>query len=363
MLSQKLAKQIIEETMKRLNKNINIMDETGTIIASGDSVRINQIHEGALEVIKFAKSLIITKKNIDKFKGAHLGINLPIEFQGRVVGVIGITGVPEQVEEFGGLVKMTTEIMINQRYIMLQTEWKHRMKDKLLKELIKKTPNNENIKTYISMLEINLCKPLCISIIRLTKSSSQIQMIIQLIIDTIHQKKVLVGQLGTDKIIMLYMGFSMKMIKSIVTMIDNKLIKKKIYFKMGISSREEDQTKLYILRNEATLALLASEDYNLAYFSDTEAKSLIFQIDKEMQQRYLKQSIQDLDNDMIETLETFFSNDLNITKAAKDLFIHRNTLVYRLQRIKGLTGYNPTIFQDAFSLMIAVIMNKNLDIN
>lgn len=48
MLTREIAQTIVLETSLRLNRNINIMDEKGIIIASGDPSRIDNIHEGAL---------------------------------------------------------------------------------------------------------------------------------------------------------------------------------------------------------------------------------------------------------------------------------------------------------------------------
>jgi carbohydrate diacid regulator len=63
-------------------------------------------------------------------------------------------------------------------------------------------------------------------------------------------------------------------------------------------------------------------------------------------------------NGLLETLSCYLDNDLSLTKTAKKLKIHRNTLVYRLERIEGMTGLDPKLFNDAFQLKIALIMDK-----
>ncbi|MDD3641059.1 MAG: helix-turn-helix domain-containing protein, partial [Atribacterota bacterium] len=54
-----------------------------------------------------------------------------------------------------------------------------------------------------------------------------------------------------------------------------------------------------------------------------------------------------------ETLQAFFENNLSITKTAKNIYIHRNTLIYRLGKIHKLTGLNPQKFDQALLLYIA----------
>src|SRR4051812_44880098 len=112
MLNRDLAGIIVQETMRRLHRNINMMDVEGRIIASGDSKRLGERHEGALEAIRTGKPLIINEGNQVQWKGSQCGINLPILFRNEIVGAIGITGQPEEVAEFGEIVKMTTELML-----------------------------------------------------------------------------------------------------------------------------------------------------------------------------------------------------------------------------------------------------------
>lgn len=73
-------------------------------------------------------------------------------------------------------------------------------------------------------------------------------------------------------------------------------------------------------------------------------------------QRYLRRILPNATNKVIQTLQTFFDCNLNITETAKSLDIHRNTLIYRLKKIKEDTGYDPQIFKDAVPLQIAVWM-------
>lgn len=62
--------------------------------------------------------------------------------------------------------------------------------------------------------------------------------------------------------------------------------------------------------------------------------------------------------DLYESLKGYFSSDLSLSKTALLLKIHRNTLVYRLERIADITGLDPRVFNDAFQLQIAMILEK-----
>jgi carbohydrate diacid regulator len=57
-----------------------------------------------------------------------------------------------------------------------------------------------------------------------------------------------------------------------------------------------------------------------------------------------------LSEELRRSLDAFFENDLNISQTAQSLFIHRNTMIYRLERIAEITGKNPQTFRDAWEL-------------
>lgn len=80
MLTREIAAEIVKQTMVRLDRNINIMDDRGKIIASGNSDRINTIHEGATEVLRTGRAVTISDKDI-QWKNSYPGVNLPIHFQ------------------------------------------------------------------------------------------------------------------------------------------------------------------------------------------------------------------------------------------------------------------------------------------
>ena len=83
--------QIVDEISQLVKQNINLMDETGHIIASCDKSRIGDFHYGAYKIITECLDEYYLKKD-DKERGMKQGINLPLELDGEIVGVVGITG-------------------------------------------------------------------------------------------------------------------------------------------------------------------------------------------------------------------------------------------------------------------------------
>lgn len=63
-------------------------------------------------------------------------------------------------------------------------------------------------------------------------------------------------------------------------------------------------------------------------------------------------------NEIIQTLEAFFNFDMSLTRTAETLKIHRNTLVYRLDRITETLGLDPRVFDDAVQIKLAILYNR-----
>lgn len=72
-------------------------------------------------------------------------------------------------------------------------------------------------------------------------------------------------------------------------------------------------------------------------------------------------SIDSLDHETLFTIQKFFDNNLNVSETSRKLFVHRNTLVYRLEKIRKLTGLDLREFDDAIVFKVALMVKKYLD--
>ena len=70
--------------------------------------------------------------------------------------------------------------------------------------------------------------------------------------------------------------------------------------------------------------------------------------------------LESIDNETLDTVQKFLDYDLNISLAARELYIHRNTLVYRLDRLQKQTGLDVRKFEDAMLFKIAILIHKYL---
>lgn len=95
---------------------------------------------------------------------------------------------------------------------------------------------------------------------------------------------------------------------------------------------------------------------------------LIYQLPTTLCEMFLKEvfnhgSIDSLDEETLFTIQRFFENNLNVSETSRGLFVHRNTLVYRLEKIKKLTGLDLREFDDAIVFKVALMVKKYLNSN
>lgn len=93
---------------------------------------------------------------------------------------------------------------------------------------------------------------------------------------------------------------------------------------------------------------------------------LIYQLPDSLCRRFIDEiftdfKITDLDEEMLTTVSKFFQNSLNISETSRQLYVHRNTLVYRLDKLQKNTGLDIRVFEDAITFRIALMVSKYMN--
>jgi carbohydrate diacid regulator len=160
-----------------------------------------------------------------------------------------------------------------------------------------------------------------------------------------------------------------KIAKTIVDTIHTEALMK-LY--VGIGSVVGNIRQLAKSYKEAQVALevgkvFDTENYIINY-DNLGIGRLIYQLPTTLCELFLaevfkKESIDALDEETIITIKKFFENNLNVSETSRKLFVHRNTLVYRLDKIQKLTGLDLRIFDHAIVFKVAMMVKKYLDSN
>jgi len=103
-------------------------------------------------------------------------------------------------------------------------------------------------------------------------------------------------------------------------------------------------------------------------YEDLGIGRLIYQLPTTLCELFLsevfkKGSIEELDQEIIFTIQKFFENNLNVSETSRQLYVHRNTLVYRLDKIQKITGLDLRVFDQAIIFKVAMMVNKYLKSN
>jgi len=104
-LDPKFAQSLVDIVASELNKNVNITNHHGVIIASFSKERIGQVHEAAAERLTSGniEEFSVSAEDELRLRGVRRGVNVPIIFDNRCVGVIGVTGDPETAAPYARL--------------------------------------------------------------------------------------------------------------------------------------------------------------------------------------------------------------------------------------------------------------------
>ena len=131
-----------------------------------------------------------------------------------------------------------------------------------------------------------------------------------------------------------------------------------------IVSELKEVSKSY---KEARMALnvgkIFFEDRKIIAYSSLGIGRLIYQLPIPLCKMFIREvfdgkSPDDFDEETLTTINKFFENSLNVSETSRQLYIHRNTLVYRLDKLQKQTGLDLRVFEDAITLKIALMVVK-----
>jgi carbohydrate diacid regulator len=381
-LSKELAQSIVEKTMNVVDYNINIMNENGVIIASGNKERIGTIHEGSIIALQRKSEFNVNENESKKLHGVHQGINIVIEFRNKIVGVIGITGKPKEVLGYAKLIKMTAEMMIEQEHVMKELEWNNRIKEEMILALIYNKPDSVILlDEYIKKFKLQYNCQMNVFIIELNTEDSSASKDLDVSSRIINMlegtfKGSISAVVNSKTIVLLhkclrnnnkneeYIEKVKKLNEKIKSEIgiDTKIATGKIYDKLleiyksfDIANETLQFGKKMHTRDNVHIFELLKYDM---LFSQNSAKWKV----NELRDTYELIAQNDKSRVLRQTLKVIIQENGELNNVANKLFVHRNTLSYRLDKIYKLTNRNPRKYTDLFWLYSAII-NFEIDDN
>lgn len=379
IIPRKQMQKIVEELEGTIQKNINIMDETGCIIASSDLSRIGTYHSGAQRVIRQKLDELVIS-DADEYAGAKNGINLPIIIEEKIVGVVGITGEKEEVQILGKIIQKMTKILIMDSYQNIQKKNMENMRNNFLFSWLfgndDSGESEENLQLRGQLLGIDIDFDRVVVVFGVIekklhaqpKDAEDEQRLYDQVIREIKRclKKEAnhpVCQIGTKIIVFFHSSDQQEILKYAQEIIYNveKQYSCQLYAGVGaVGTNRLEIRRSYREADTACNLAMRLKNKKIKVYSDVDIELLLENISKQDRELFVKRIFKDCEEEetvrWVQLLRCYSENNGSITKTAEDLYIHKNTLQYRLSKLKEATGYDPRNIVESIPLYIAMLI-------
>lgn len=355
-INKKLAQQIVNTVKDVCGHDINFIDEYGTIFASTNEQRIGQYHEIGKQVSVSNEMIEVSED--DSFKGTKKGVNIPVFHNGLFVAVIGISGDPEEVRKYAYLAVRITMLLIREQELeAFNRSQKEKMSYIMQSLLNDEGVNKEYLLNCMQEMKIKVEEEMRVFYIKINTryNVSNISLLEQKLVRIFEQMDCnlymyqypneYVGVIRESR-----MEDSRKLFETFAGEYQDLL-------KIAIGTKKT----LYQLKKsyETAQIAIAGLEHNgksFAMFDYLDLEIILGGLEKDIRDKFLKKTVVNLSKEDIELLKIYYEEEMSLTATGKRLFLHKNTLQYKLDKIARETGYNPRKFKDAVVMYLALQM-------
>ena len=354
-ISEAAARSIVREIREITGRNINIMDQDGVIVASTDPQRVGQRHAGACQVLEQGLASLVVQEDEPRPDGARRGINLPICLDGQTVGVIGITGPPAEVERLGTVIRRMTEILVRDTRRQEQEDLLETARQCFIENwLFAENPDSAELDLRGNMLGIDLSARWTVVILAVrSAAAAQTPQEMRNALYVKHIRPYLESRSNSlctvinQRILLLFRDQNRYEVLTLVNQIRGELESAygaQVYGGMSAEGRRGlDVRRCYREARTACRTAKASggrilfyDEVSLEFLVDSippsirqDLAELVFSGCSEQERR----EIRDL-------VLLYFRSGGSVRDMAQALYVHKNTVQYRLQRVQEKTGYS-----------------------
>ncbi len=327
-MSNRLFQGVIHQMRDAIDRTIGVVDETSVIIACSELGRIGEVNESVTAEVMAAPGTFVVNGYTYKSFG-----NRP-----RPEYAVFVSGNDPEAGRYASLLAVSLSSI--KQYYDEKYDRGNFIKNVILDNIL---PGD----IYLKAREL-----------RFTSDVSRVCMLIKIINKTDVAVYDVVQNLFPDKS------------KDFVININETDIALVKEIRPGIEPRDLD--KLAGSFVDAQVALEVGKVFDterpIISYDNLGIARLIYQLPTTLCDMFLKEvfkrgSIESLDHETLFTIQRFFENNLNVSETSRKLFVHRNTLVYRLEKIKKITGLDLREFEDAIVFKVALMVKKYLSSN
>jgi len=367
-MEQELAEKIVKELLRFSHKKYAVTNRFGQVLAKTENFSLS--HD-PLDI---------------KSKRA-----IPIHFESKKIGYLYLDENLAYIQEIGDVLKSLTELIIHQNYYAGILTSDEKRIDQLIYDFFRtEDVNPAELKQIFSSFGINLTKNRLVMILELAdpsylyldqkevatgereKKITRVKKEIVFLLNSFytHHQENLVSYLGGNHFVVLKdMGnepeeYQPEFKKTLNTLFNNLKIELHTDLTVGVGSYKSGTAGLKESFEEAQTALTFGKqawgENRIFHFDNFGVVAPLFSGVSEKNISFSKEVVGKLSSypDLLKSLSVYFENDISLSKTAKKLKIHRNTLVYRLEKIAEITDLDPRQFNDAFQLQMILLLNK-----
>jgi carbohydrate diacid regulator len=382
-----VAQTLVEKTSEIIGYPIIITDEKGKIIGSTDHSRLGIYHKVSVDILKKNQAVSFEQKDVKQLKNVLPGVATPILFNNKPIGVLGIVGDPQKISKYAQLVKSHVEMMCYETFKQEMVFFESKTLDTFVQYLLHNTNNetSDHIMRYGEMLGYDMMKDRVCLIINMDSLSSiqsegnfgkfSLQHLQQELFEKVkylfvdHSQDI-ISLLNLEDIIILkvinanYNQF-IKTLEHKLKKI-NQFLNEKYNLEVsislgnvvngadGIKESYENAIKAQWAgrKTQITPKIYRYNDWQITL------ELLTNQMTPYIINNLLNSTKDFINHDNYPVLSSTFMNyckcNMNLSESSRSMFIHRNTLVYRLERIGKLTSLNPYNFEHCLLLYTAI---------
>lgn len=373
-----LAQDIVERTMKIIPFNVNVMDSRGIILGSGETSRIGELHSGAQLALAQNRTVEIDAATSHTLRGVKPGVNIPLTVRGQTSGVVGLTGDPDTVRQFGELVRVTAEMILEQAQLIGELQREKRYRGEFVFQLIHHGATSlADLEAWAVRLGVDFQSPRAVIVAELTDPDLRPDLAM---IELQHCQQQLAAS-HPDVLTAAISPRELVILESFETTGQRaptaaqarqrlqaheselrKVLTTTASLAIGVALGGIEGVALSYQSARKTLRVGRSRKPQQATFSyyDLSLPVLLSGLGSGWQAEQLRQpllrinAVDKRSGTLRRTLDAWFAHNGHPLATAKALHIHRNTLDYRLRQISELTGLDLANTDDRLLLYVAL---------
>ncbi len=338
MLTSSIANEIAVDTTAIIGFNVLITDRDGIVIGSGDPERVGSFHEASVDVVRTQRAMSHDLAAARMLSGVEPGITLPLVLNGTAVGTVGITGSPDQVERFGRLVRNQTELLLRESVLLSSRLFREKAIEDLLRDIAhydRETAEPALVLMRAAELGYDL-RLSRVAVVVDVEASVEPTRMVRALRRVFDDPQDIIGNTGAGRFIVLSR-------KREALELDLG-----VECAVGIGGAASTVATLHDSYQDASTALylaarLPGSD-RVVHIDDLRVQELVASSAPHTRARFVRGMLGSLvdQNDwpvLRQTIIAWCECGFSLVRAAAELRIHRNTLVYRLTKIEELTGH------------------------